>query len=331
MNTKGCYKRRSYGFTLAELLIVVAIIAVLVAVAVPVFASQVEKSRESTDLANVRSAYAALMADIIDGTNDDSKVTQRADGAYMIALDPIKQTKNGWDMKIADVSIGGVPSSEWVGEPVKGGSCTISYDPSSDRTTVSWGGGFYSLTSDYVIPGDVWYNPTQQREDSFNRLLSVSNEDRLKSDKQVLKSLANYFNGMTAEEAQRILGDKRYKGGDGSFNTMLFQYGQDGGGSIRITNLDTDYVPYFDGIGYDTRIYVTQGGTETWRKSDSFVTGGHNYVDRYLFTSNQALGTKYKEQTFHNVNIKFKVKDGVVTDTEVWLNGLDKEGLTSKK
>lgn len=46
------------GFTLAELLIVVAIIAVLVAIAIPVFNSQLEKAREGVDLANVRSAYA---------------------------------------------------------------------------------------------------------------------------------------------------------------------------------------------------------------------------------------------------------------------------------
>ena len=51
------------GFTLAELLIVVAIIGVLVAISIPIFSSQLEKSREATDLANVRSAYAKIMAD----------------------------------------------------------------------------------------------------------------------------------------------------------------------------------------------------------------------------------------------------------------------------
>ena len=46
------------GFTLAELLIVVAIIAVLVAIAIPVFTGQLEKAREAADLANIRAAYA---------------------------------------------------------------------------------------------------------------------------------------------------------------------------------------------------------------------------------------------------------------------------------
>ena len=49
------------GFTLAELLIVVAIIGVLVAIAIPVFSPLLERAREATDLSNVRSAYAEVM------------------------------------------------------------------------------------------------------------------------------------------------------------------------------------------------------------------------------------------------------------------------------
>lgn len=51
-------KNNKKGFTLAELLIVVAIIAVLVAISIPIFTSQLEKAREATDLANLRAAYA---------------------------------------------------------------------------------------------------------------------------------------------------------------------------------------------------------------------------------------------------------------------------------
>lgn len=50
-------------------------IAVLVAVAIPVFSAQLEKSREAVDLANVRSAYAVLQIakneeTLPDGTKD---------------------------------------------------------------------------------------------------------------------------------------------------------------------------------------------------------------------------------------------------------------------
>ena len=43
-----------------EMLIVVAIIAVLVAIAIPTFNGALEKSKEATDVANVRAAYAEL-------------------------------------------------------------------------------------------------------------------------------------------------------------------------------------------------------------------------------------------------------------------------------
>ena len=70
-------KKNNKGFTLAELLIVVAIIAVLVAIAIPVFTTQLEKSREATDLANVRSAYAALVTGWLD-TGTATSVTVQA-------------------------------------------------------------------------------------------------------------------------------------------------------------------------------------------------------------------------------------------------------------
>ena len=56
-------KTNRKGFTLAELLIVVAIIAVLVAIAIPVFTSQLHKSRVAADLANMRAYYAEIQAD----------------------------------------------------------------------------------------------------------------------------------------------------------------------------------------------------------------------------------------------------------------------------
>ena len=48
------------GFTLAELLVVVAIIAVLVAIAIPVFSAQLKKARLAVDHTAIRDAYAIV-------------------------------------------------------------------------------------------------------------------------------------------------------------------------------------------------------------------------------------------------------------------------------
>lgn len=73
------------GFTLAELLIVVAIIAVLVAISIPIFSAQLEKSREATDAANIRSAYAEVSANLLTDDSYDKSVEV-----------PAKQKKAGW-------------------------------------------------------------------------------------------------------------------------------------------------------------------------------------------------------------------------------------------
>ena len=62
-------KTNKKGFTLAELLVVVAIIAVLVAIAIPIFTAQLEKAREATDAANLRAAYAEV---VTAGLTEDS-------------------------------------------------------------------------------------------------------------------------------------------------------------------------------------------------------------------------------------------------------------------
>ena len=66
-------KNNKKGFTLAELLIVVAIIAVLVAIAIPVFTKRLEASRETADIANLRSAYAAAQVAVLSGQEDISQ------------------------------------------------------------------------------------------------------------------------------------------------------------------------------------------------------------------------------------------------------------------
>ena len=73
-------KMNKKGFTLAELLIVVAIIAVLVAISIPIFSAQLEKAKEATDMANIRSAYAEVVAAYLgDSKNHEISVTLKSD------------------------------------------------------------------------------------------------------------------------------------------------------------------------------------------------------------------------------------------------------------
>lgn len=130
------------GFTLAELLIVVAIIAVLVAVAIPVFGSQLEKSREAADLANVRAAYAKVL-------------TEANMGIYNEPV-TVKLKQKQYDWQSADViTIGGISHSvkegdteNWIGIPGANGECQISFDQKKGTKFV-WSGDGTSASNSY--------------------------------------------------------------------------------------------------------------------------------------------------------------------------------------
>ncbi len=54
------------GFSLVELIVVIAIMAVLVGVLTPMFTSYVHKSRVATDWANLRNYFSEIQADFTD-------------------------------------------------------------------------------------------------------------------------------------------------------------------------------------------------------------------------------------------------------------------------
>ena len=58
------------GFTLAELLIVVAIIGVLVAVSIPIFIAQLDKAKIATNKANMRAARASASVQFYEDLGD---------------------------------------------------------------------------------------------------------------------------------------------------------------------------------------------------------------------------------------------------------------------
>lgn len=60
------------GFTLAELLVVVAIIAVLTAVSIPIFTSQLEKSKIAANMANIKAAQNASIVDYMSNDKNNA-------------------------------------------------------------------------------------------------------------------------------------------------------------------------------------------------------------------------------------------------------------------
>lgn len=55
------------GFTLVEMLIVVAIIAILISISIPLIGNALEKAREATDEANMRAAAGAITIGYLSG------------------------------------------------------------------------------------------------------------------------------------------------------------------------------------------------------------------------------------------------------------------------
>ncbi len=104
------------GFTLAELLVVVAIIGVLVAISIPIFTSQLEKSREAVDMANIRAKYAECQTALLTDGN-----LANVSGGCEITL---KQTVDGWANDPNFSTNLGITVD---GTPKAGGTATFSY------------------------------------------------------------------------------------------------------------------------------------------------------------------------------------------------------------
>ena len=143
------------GFTLMEMLIVIAIIAVLIAIAIPVFSSQLEKTREATDLANVRSAYAQVSSEALLG-NSETTVTV-----------DLTQKQADWQ-SLDPVNIGGIvhykeqeDTDNWKGVAAPNGTCVVSYDKNYG-IILTWSGKADPSASKY---------PFNTKETNFFQLL----------------------------------------------------------------------------------------------------------------------------------------------------------------
>lgn len=270
-------KQNKNGFTLMEMLIVIAIIAVLIAVAIPVFASQLEKAREATDLANVRSAYAQVSTEALLG---DSEATVTVD---------LKQKQADWQ-SVDPVNIGGIVHSKsqgdtenWKGVAAPNGTCVVSYKEDYG-IILNWSGKADPSISKYPFNTNITdFFPLLYETDFWQDMKNNTNFefDSRCPDSKYVPAITTEINKLNKSLLQQPNCTWAYLG-DGRDRHEADRY-------LFWTSLDTNKVgagkeiPVIIQTG-DKRYYVSETTTGT-RKGKKYVT-----ISESLTTQNQ-----YKE------------------------------------
>lgn len=200
-NTKHKYDR--LGFTVAELLVVVAIIAVLVGISIPIFANQKEKAANTVDVNNAKEIARQLEYYYM--TNPDAvtrllAIEQESTGSMQVIVTPQGMTfsthynNSGYDYN-------STPGDKLVGADMK----QIFGDP--DSTTLKGNNGkLYELYNDYKCQSTkTWkqyavviscYNKATGKATSYPNIYycawdAAAYDGGYKWDNVVLKSAAN--------------------------------------------------------------------------------------------------------------------------------------------
>lgn len=81
-------KMNKKGFTLIEMLVVIAIIAVLVSIIIPTVSSATDKAGAAANAANLRSVYAELQTDKLSGGDNNQGYVHVTNGTYSLVGAP---------------------------------------------------------------------------------------------------------------------------------------------------------------------------------------------------------------------------------------------------
>ena len=273
-------KQNKNGFTLMEMLIVIAIIAVLIAVAIPVFASQLEKAREATDLANVRSAYAQVSTEALLG---DSEATVTVN---------LKQKQADWQ-SVDPVNIGGIvhyknqgDTDNWKGVAAPNGTCVVSYNEDYG-IILTWSGKadpstpkypFNTNETDFFSPlynTDFWQDIKTNTNFEF---------DSRCPDSQYVPAITTEINKLNKSLLQQPDCTWAYLG-DGRDGQKAYRY-------LFWTSLNTDKV----GAGNKIPVIIQTGNGKYYvSETKTGKRNGKNYV-----TISESLTRSQYQQTLKN-------------------------------
>ena len=129
----------------------VGIISVLVAISIPIFTNQLEKAREATDAANIRSQHAQVMTDADTETGAiDGKATYGP-----IALKQRQNTSLKRNLEGVFGEIEGAPSSD--------GTAWVSYDSAKGYAILHYDGSGGS-SKKTKMPGNLLHTGKKNRK-----------------------------------------------------------------------------------------------------------------------------------------------------------------------
>ena len=157
-------KKDNKGFTLVELVIVVALLAILVGILAPQYTKYVEKSRKAADASNLENLVTAFKTAASDG---DDKI---AAGTYTITIaDTGSKITSGTGDSASDVSTGegkagtliaSYAGSDWTGTKLK----SSKWEKTADGSTST----VKAISAILVVENDgsisVTYDPTNIKE-----------------------------------------------------------------------------------------------------------------------------------------------------------------------
>lgn len=288
-------KNKNRGFTIIELLIVVAIISILASIGIPVFSNSLEKSRESVDIANVRAAYADVM-------------TSANLGEAVVKIVHLNQKKDGWQ-SMDPVKIGGIihyknqgDTDNWKGNPVAGGICEVSYNESCGAV-FTWSSKTDSSVPKYPFDTGITaeqffsllYDTDFWKNGSLNNTPNFEFDSRC-PDSEYIPAIVDQIKKLNNSLLQQPECTWAYLGSgheDKAANRYLFW-----------TSLDTDKVgagktiPVLIQTG-DGRYYVskTTTGERTTKEGKTYVAVSDHLYNSYQYKKVLDNGSKYNSLT----------------------------------